>query len=183
MLKNDGDNDSDHDRDNDKAKSKRLAFMLKFIDSCRFMKDPLSSLVDDLSEINHKELDNAGSTNASLFKSIDFYRFMQDSLSNLVSCLCMISNKKFTDNIGSTTKSLIESIDSCRLIQDELTNIGKNKTYITLIEKFLNKYQLCNKDLNKFELLLRKGVYPYEYKDSWKIFKEESLRDKESFYS
>ena len=192
MLKSDGDNESDHDRDNDKGKAKRIAFckakriafMLKFIDSCRFMKDSLSSLVDKLSEINNKELDNARSTNASLFKSIDFYRFMQDSLSNLVSCLCMISNKKFTDNIGSTTKSLIESIDSCRLIQDELTNIGKNKTsYITLIEKFLNKYQLCNKDLNKFELLLRKGVYPYEYKDSWKIFKEESLRDKESFYS
>ena len=48
---------------------------------------------------------------------------------------------------------------------------------------FLNKYQLCNKDLNKFTLLLRKGVYLYEYMDSWKRFKEESLPDKVSFYS
>ena len=36
--------------------------------------------------------------------------------------------------------------------------------------------------LNKFELLLRKGVYPYEYMDSWERFNETSLPDKESFY-
>ena len=54
---------------------------------------------------------------------------------------------------------------------------------ISLIEKFPNTYQLCNKDLNKFALLLRKGVYPYEYMDCWEKFKEESLPDKESFYS
>ena len=42
---------------------------------------------------------------------------------------------------------------------------------------------VCNKDLNKFDLFLRKGVYPYEYMDSWKKFKEASLPDKESFYS
>ena len=32
-------------------------------------------------------------------------------------------------------------------------------------------------------LLLRKGVYPYENMNKWEIFKEESLPDKESFYS
>ena len=54
-------------------------------------------------------------------------------------------------------------------MQDELTNIVNNKTpYDTLIENFPNRYQLCNKDLNKCELLLRTGVYPYEYMDSWK---------------
>ena len=52
-----------------------------------------------------------------------------------------------------------------------------------LINKFSNIHQLCNKDLNKFALLLRKGIYSYEYMDSWKRFKEESLPDKESFYS
>ena len=44
-------------------------------------------------------------------------------------------------------------------------------------------YQFCNGDLNKFVLLLRKGVYPYEYMDSWERFNETSLPPKESFYS
>ena len=35
-----------------------------------------------------------------------------------------------------------------------------------LIKKFSSVYQFCNGDLNKFILLLRKGVYPYEYMDS-----------------
>ena len=32
-------------------------------------------------------------------------------------------------------------------------------------------------------MLLRKGVYPYEYIDSWERFHETSLPDKEAFYS
>ena len=40
-----------------------------------------------------------------------------------------------------------------------------------------------NRNLNKFILLLRKGVYPYEYIDSWERFNETSLPDKEAFYS
>ena len=35
---------------------KTITYRLKFIDSCRFMKDSLSNLVDNLSEINNKEL-------------------------------------------------------------------------------------------------------------------------------
>ena len=31
-------------------------------------------------------------------------------------------------------------------------------------------------------MLLRKGVYPFEYMDSWKRFDETSLPDKEGFY-
>ena len=50
-----------------------------------------------------------------------------------------------------------------------------------LIKKFPNVYQFCNEDINKFVLLLRKGVYPYEYMDSWERFNEISLLDKEAF--
>ena len=32
-------------------------------------------------------------------------------------------------------------------------------------------------------MLLRKGVYPYEYIDSWERFNETSLPEKEAFYS
>ena len=51
------------------------------------------------------------------------------------------------------------------------------------IRNFPNTNQFCNGDLNKFVLLLRKGVYPYEYMDSWETFNETSLSDKQDFYS
>ena len=44
-------------------------------------------------------------------------------------------------------------------------------------------YKLCNGNLDKFFLLLRKGVYPYEYMDSWKKFYENAIPPKEAFYS
>ena len=44
------------------------------------------------------------------------------------------------------------------------------------MKKFKNTCSFCNNDLNKFMLLLRKGVYPYEYMDSWERFNEKSLR-------
>ena len=47
----------------------------------------------------------------------------------------------------------------------------------------MSTYEFCNKNLNKFILLLRKGVYPYEYVDNWERFDETSLPNKESFYS
>ena len=40
-----------------------------------------------------------------------------------------------------------------------------------------------NNDINKFILLLRKGVYPYEYMDDWEKFNETKLPEKEEFYS
>ena len=45
-------------------------------------------------------------------------------------------------------------------------------SYASLIEKFHNTYQFCNNDLNKFDLLLRKGVYLYEHMDNGKDLKK-----------
>ena len=44
-----------------------------------------------------------------------------------------------------------------------------------LIEKFPGIYQFCNGNLNKIVFLLRKGLYPYEYVDSWGKFEETTL--------
>ena len=52
-----------------------------------------------------------------------------------------------------------------------------------LIRKFLSIIQFWNGGLNKFILLLRKGVYPYEDMDNWKKFDETTIPPKEAFYS
>ena len=52
-----------------------------------------------------------------------------------------------------------------------------------LIKKFSNTHKFCNNDLSKIFLLLRKGVYPYEYMDSWERFNETALPNKKAFYS
>ena len=51
-----------------------------------------------------------------------------------------------------------------------------------LFEKFSNTYRFCNGDINKFVLLLRKGIYPYKYIDSWERIPETLLPEKNSFY-
>ena len=51
------------------------------------------------------------------------------------------------------------------------------------MERCSSTYEFCDKDLNKFVMLLRKGVYPYEYIDEWNKFNEKSIPSKESFYS
>ena len=42
-------------------------------------------------------------------------------------------------------------------------------------------HKFCNGNLNEFVMLLRKGVYPYEYVDSWERFNETSLSAKKIF--
>ena len=44
-------------------------------------------------------------------------------------------------------------------------------------------HKFCNSDLNKFFLLLRKGVYPYENIDSREKINETSIPPREAFYS
>ena len=83
-------------------------------------------------------------------------------------------------------------MSECRLIDlknNELyykckeCNDESYKSINGLIKKFPNIYRFCNEDVNRLFLLLREGVYPYEYMDRWKKFNEISSPDKEVFYS
>ena len=133
-----------------------------------------------------KKLDNDKAIIYKL-KFIDSYRFMSTSLSNLVDNLSEINNKdckKCMERNKIRSECEFVGIKDNRLKyeckkRDDISAKSVNE----LIEKFPDAYQFCNKDLNKFALLLRKGVYPYEYMDSWERFNETSLPDKESFYS
>ena len=53
---------------------------------------------------------------------------------------------------------------------DNLSEPGKNIPNDVLKERFYNTYQLYPNSNKKFELLLRKCFYLYEYIDSWKKF-------------
>ena len=44
-------------------------------------------------------------------------------------------------------------------------------------------FKFSDNDINIFILLLRKGVYPYEYMDEWEKFNGTTLLEKEEFYS
>ena len=57
------------------------------------------------------------------------------------------------------------------------------KSVNDLIEKFPGTYKFYNGNLNKFVFFLRKGVYPYEYMDSWERFNATPLPPKKSIYS
>jgi hypothetical protein len=66
-------------------------------------------------------------------------------------------------------------IDSCKCIPASLDSLLKNlKTYPHL-SRFYQGEQL--------QLLLKKGVYPYEWVDSLQRFNETQLPPKEAFYS
>ena len=129
---------------------------LKFIDSCRFMQDSLSNLVNNLSGIDNKKPKN---------KFTDTMRSMVDSLSQSIDKVSEIDreihqiDKKepkntFIDNMRSMISSLSQSVN-------KISETDMKISQAALIGKFPNTYHLCNKDLIKFALLLRKGVYPY----------------------
>ena len=52
-----------------------------------------------------------------------------------------------------------------------------------LKERFFNAYKFSKHNNNKFILLLRKGIYPYEYFNDQEKFNQTLLPEKEDFYS
>ena len=112
---------------------------------------------------------------------------MSTSLSNFVNNLSEIYDKeckkcmerkniRFScEFIGFKNGRLNYKCKECKKSYTKLTNES--------IKNFPTLYKFCNGDLNKFFLLLRKGIYPYEYIDSWERFDEKTIPPKEAFYS
>ena len=107
---------------------------------------------------------------------------MSISLSNLVDNLSeglhndrCIDCKSCQDYVTTKDEQLIFRYFECQ--KNYKKDFNKK-----LINRFSSTYKFCNEDINEFILLLRKGVYPYEYMDSWERFDKTSLPDKEAFY-
>ena len=113
---------------------------------------------------------------------------MCTSLSSLVDNL----SEGIHDN-GKCTKcnssleyiSILKKVDYYlnALIVKEDTHESLIKFDKKLTKKFKNTYNFCNGDIDKFMLLLRKYIYPYEYMDDWSRFDEEQLPDESDFHS
>ena len=134
-------------------KNLEITYKIKFIDSFRFMSSSLSKRVDNLSEGIHNNK-------------------CADCKSNL-------------DYIKTKNEKLILECYNCK-------QRYRKKFNKELIKRFASTHEFCNNDttgsssserINKFVLLLRKGVYPYEYADTWERFSEISLPSKGDFYS
>ena len=108
---------------------------------------------------------------------------MASSLSNLVDnlieriqkikckhCDCFLEYESVKDNLIKY-KCLSCNKDCSKKIAEELK------------KRFKTTFKFSNNDINKFILLLRKGVYPYEFMDDWEKFDETKLPEKEDFYS
>ena len=112
---------------------------------------------------------------------------MQSKLSDLVDNLSEINNNDCKTSMeGKNVKSECEFIGfkNNRLnYRCKECNGISTKSINGLIEKFPRMYQFCNGNLNKFTLLLRKGVYRYEYMDTRERFNETSLPPKKDFSS
>ena len=130
-----------------------------------------------------KRIENKNMDITYKIKFIDSFRFMATSLSKLVDnltdnihndkCIKCKSNLCFVRAMNETL--LFKCIDSEKEYEKEI-----NKE---LVERFANTYKFFNNDINKFIMLLRKGVYPYEYMDGWDKFNEKIIPSKELFYS
>ena len=130
-----------------------------------------------------KKIQNKNLEISYKIKFIDSFRFMSSALSKLVDSLSEgIHNNKCADcksnldYIKIKNEKLILECYNCK-------QRYRKKFNKELIKRFANTYEFCNNDLNKFVLLLRKGVYPYEYANTWERFSEISLPSKDDFYS
>ena len=114
-------------------------------------------------------------------KFIDSARFMASSLLNLFDnlaegihkikckdCDCLLEYESVNDNLIKY-KWLSCNKDYSNKIDEELK------------KRFKNTFKFSDNDINKFILLLRKVVYPFEYFDDREMFNERALPEKKFF--
>ena len=120
----------------------------------------------------------------SQLRFIDSCRFMSSSLDDLVSNLVGVNDLKCKICKNPCRMSHINENYIVHAKCQQCYS-GGNSTQLDKVAlqlKFSNIYKFCGND-ECFRLMLRKGVYPYEYMTSWDNFKETQLPSKDEFYS
>ena len=117
------------------------------------------------------------------FRFIDGSRFMASSLDKLASNLCGLSgiqcdkckgHMELINISGNYIASL--GLERCRTKKTKVLGEGALKKNFNHTSRPWG----CDK---KNRLMIRKGVYPYEYMGGWEIFEEVGLPPKDAFYS
>ena len=116
-----------------------------------------------------------------MIKFIDSCNFMMGSLESHVNNLSSLHNCICPDSSIQDIKLEYDKYYICRTCRT-CANSTKQKIK-SLIAKFPNTYQLCDNNVKKFILLLKKGVYPYEYMDDWYKFDHKELPAIDKIYS
>ena len=108
---------------------------------------------------------------------------MIDSL-KFMSTLSSILADNLSEGLHNDKCTDCRSYHDYMLIKDDQLIVRCFRFY--LIKRFANIYEFYDEFDEIYIiifLLLRKGVYVYEFMDCWKRFDETSLPDKEEFYS
>ena len=146
-----------------------------FIDSCQFMLSSLDQLVNNLSEFpeTKKYIESIYAPDAPQVET-DVSRG-NDSIYSASS----ENSEQSTDNPHDCARSDNEGDEDDEETIDNLLNDYRQNPYQNPV---LDQTQ--NSDVQDLlELMTRKGVYPYEYMDSFEKFKETQLPPIEAFFS
>ena len=108
---------------------------------------------------------------------------MASSLDKLASNLCGTSGIQ-CDKCKGNMELIYISADYIALLGCERCRTKKTKDLDegALKKNFNHTSRFWGSD-EKFRLMIRKGVYSYEYMDGWEKFEETSLPPKDAFYS
>ena len=87
-------------------------------------------------------------------KDCDYFLEYESVKDDLIKCKCLPCNKDYSNKIDEELK-----------------------------ERFKDTFEFSNNGVNKFILLLRKGVYPYEYMNDWEKFNETTLPEKHELHN
>jgi len=105
---------------------------------------------------------------------------LSDGGNNRISVIAITEEKYISFSKYINNSFSVRFVDTCRFMATRFANLAEN-----LSSANFDKFREVSKVFNSSEMTLatRKGVYPYEYTDSWDKLCVTSLPDKFQFYS
>ena len=108
-------------------------------------------------------------------KGYDAHLIMQSISKTTGDIKCISNNMEKYISFSLRQLRFIDSVQFLNASLESLVKSNKSESF-----RITNKYEPNNE---KQKLLLRKGVYPYEYMDNWERFQETELPPIDKFYS